>query len=139
MKKLLLLTLSIGALSLGILSCNKEPGQGGRAIIKGRIFENLHTTIYPWGIIDDSIPATNKKVYLLHGLEDSTYDDDFNTSYDGSFEFKYLTKGDYQIFVYTKQVKEDSSGIENAVHKINLNISERKQVINVGDIYIDKF
>ena len=45
----------------------------------------------------------DENVYIIYG-DDSTqvYDDDFETSWDGSYEFDYLRKGNYILFTYSK-------------------------------------
>ena len=84
-------------LSTLFLSCTKSAGTGGRATIKGNIVvDNINIQ----GNIVDSYDAQDHEVYIIYGLQDNTHDDDINTSYDGSFEFKYLNKGNYEIFVY---------------------------------------
>ena len=43
----------------------------------------------------------------MYGDDNTTYDNDYKTSYDGSYEFKYLQKGTYKLYVYT----EDTAGL----------------------------
>ncbi len=42
-------------------------------------------------------------------LDGTTYNDDFNTSYDGTFEFKFLQQGTYKLFVYSKELLPGAS------------------------------
>ena len=53
------------------------------------------------GNIVDSYYAQDQEVFIIYGQQNNTHDDDVNTSYDGTFEFKYLNKGNYEIFVYS--------------------------------------
>ena len=94
MKKTFLIVL-IGAL---VSSCTKKEGEGGSATLKGFVYEykinafSLDTTA--------RYAAADQDVYIIYGNEDTFYDDNIKTSYDGSFVFPYLQKGSYTVFVY---------------------------------------
>ena len=99
MKKLFLITFTITF----FLSCEKNEGIGGTSMISGKImalegsfnpFTNQFDTTALYYIQDEN-------VYIIYG-DDSTqvYDDDFETSWDGSYEFDYLRKGNYILFTY---------------------------------------
>ena len=101
MKKLFLITFTITF----FLSCEKNEGIGGTSMISGKImalegsfnpFTNQFDTTALYYIQDEN-------VYIIYG-NDSTqvYDDDFETSWDGSYEFDYLRKGNYILFTYSK-------------------------------------
>ena len=85
-------------LSVLIVSCSKEAGEGGTASIKGKVYGDYYnksfTTFYGSSYVPD------KDVYIIYG-DDASYGERVRTSYDGSFEFKYLRKGDYKVFVYS--------------------------------------
>ena len=75
--------------ALFLLACNKEPGVGGLASISGKIY-----VIDLNGAGTDTIDqyyGFDERVYILYGTDDETYDDDFRTSYDGSYRFDNLT------------------------------------------------
>ena len=109
-------------------SCNKVEGEGGAATIKGRIivhdYNNAGTTL------QDTYPGADRDVYIVYGNQNTFYDNDIKTSYDGSFEFRYLQKGDYQIFVY-----EELQGSEHdTVIVYPVSISEKNQIFDLGEI-----
>lgn len=84
---------------LNCLGCRKDPGEGGNSTIRGvlyseNVYGNTQGTVSP----DDFEPDEN--VFISYGSK-STYDDNYKTSYDGSFEFKYLRPGTYQVFSYS--------------------------------------
>lgn len=112
-------------------SCRKLEGTGGNVTIKGVVIERNHvgTSIFEY-------PAADQDVYIIYGSENSFYDDDVSTSYDGSFEFRYLQKGDYQIFAYQDNPSV-ASGTDEVLVQVNAN--ENNQVIILDTIYIDKF
>lgn len=112
-------------------SCRKVEGPGGSVTIKGVVIERNHvgTSIFEY-------PAADQDVYIIYGSQNSFYDDDVSTSYDGSFEFRYLQKGDYQIFAY-----QDNPSVASGTDEVlvQVNASENNQVIILDTIYIDKY
>lgn len=125
------LTLPIFILLMVFSSCRKVEGPGGSVTIKGVVIERNHvgTSIFEY-------PAADQDVYIIYGSENSFYDDDVSTSYDGSFEFRYLQKGDYQIFAY-----QDNPSVASGTDEVlvQVNASENNQVIILDTIYIDKY
>ena len=125
------LILPIFILFIVFSSCRKVEGPGGSVTIKGVVVERSHvgTSIFEY-------PAADQDVYIIYGSENSFYDDDVSTSYDGSFEFRYLQKGDYQIFAY-----QDNPSVASGTDEVlvQVNASENNQVIILDTIYIDKY
>ena len=125
------LILPILILFIVFSSCRKVEGPGGSVTIKGVVIERNHvgTSIFEY-------PAADQDVYIIYGSENSFYDDDVSTSYDGSFEFRYLQKGDYQIFAY-----QDNPSVASGTDEVlvQVNASENNQVIILDTIYIDKY
>ena len=125
------LILPIFILFIVFSSCRKVEGPGGSVTIKGVVIERNHvgTSIFEY-------PAADQDVYIIYGSENSFYDDDVSTSYDGSFEFRYLQKGDYQIFAY-----QDNPSVASGTDEVlvQVNASENNQVIVLDTIYIDKY
>ena len=77
--------------------------------------------------------AVDEDVYLIYGSENTFYDDDIKTSFDGSFEFNYLEKGNYQFFVYSdcnSCLSGDTVLIQDVV------ISDKKERVDLGTITI---
>ena len=125
------LILPIFILLMVFSSCRKVEGPGGNVTIKGVVVERNHveTSIFEY-------PAADQDVYLIYGNENSFYDDDLKTSFDGSFEFRYLQKGNYQVFTYQDNPSV-ASGTDEVL--IPVNASENNQVITLDTIYIDKY
>ena len=125
------LILPIFILFIVFSSCRKVEGPGGSVTIKGVVIERNHvgTSMFEY-------PAADQDVYIIYGSENSFYDDDISTSYDGSFEFRYLQKGDYQIFAY-----QDNPSVASGTDEVlvQVNASENNQVIILDTIYIDKY
>lgn len=88
-------------LALGLLlllpACKKEPGVGGKAIIKGFVMrQNVNALGIPQGA---PYPYQDTRVFIVYG--DGTFpDNDVRTGPDGNFEFRWLLKGKYTVFTY---------------------------------------
>ncbi|MDG1148339.1 MAG: hypothetical protein P8N52_08560 [Crocinitomicaceae bacterium] len=112
----------------GFSSCTKTEGPGGAATIAGKIRKEkiIAGQSYYYDAVDED-------VYLIYGSENTFYDDDIKTSFDGSFEFNYLEKGNYQFFVYSdcnSCLSGDTVLIQDVV------ISDKKERVDLGTITI---
>src|SRR6476620_1551450 len=83
---------------ISLFACKKDEGQGGTSTIRGKVI--THNFDPSFQILGETYPEADQKVFIIYGDEKTTYDDDYNTSFDGSYEFKYLQKGTYKLFVY---------------------------------------
>ena len=130
MKNIFLLVL----IGLVITSCTKEEGEGGSGSIKGFVYE------YKLNILGDTISryaAADQDVFIIYGNEDTFYDDNIKTSYDGSFVFPYLQKGKYTVFVYEDCPTSDCpSGKKEILRTIE--ITKKKQTVDLDTIDIRK-
>ena len=129
MKKIALL-LVVSAALFSFNSCKKVEGPGGSSTIKGTI--SIQKTV---GGNTITYLAEEEDVYLIYGTDNSFYDDDVKTSYDGTFEFKFLQKGTYKIFVY-QDCNTCASGNEPVIKTIE--ISDNKSIQDIGEITIIK-
>lgn len=91
--------ISVFVLALGLLvSCRPDEGKGGLASIEGTVMvQNLNTIQEKSGT---PYPATDGDVYISYG-KSGLADDKARTSFDGTYKFSNLTKGDYTVFVYS--------------------------------------
>ena len=132
MKNIFLLVI----IGLVITSCTKEEGQGGSGSIKGFVYEykinafSLDTTA--------RYAAADQDVYIIYGNEDTFYDDNIKTSYDGSFAFPYLQKGNYTVFVYEDCEISLSCPSGKKEILVPVEITEKKQIINLDTITVLK-
>lgn len=106
-------------------SCDKEPGDGGSSEIRGSVVQRDYI-LFP-GIYTDG-PAQELDVYICYGTDDNAIDDRTRTSFDGSFKFSGLRKGDYRIFIYTEDTALTNYGNQIPVQvdtRIDKNHSNR--------------
>lgn len=111
-------------------SCSKVEGPGGSSSITGKVRIEVYDI---GGTLINSYDAPGEDVYLIYGEDGTFYDDDVETSYDGSFEFNFLQKGKYQLFVY-QDCNTCPSGKD--VVLVDVEITENKSTTDVGTITI---
>lgn len=128
MKQLLILLVCF----VSFFSCSKYEGQGGAATLKGVVIEQRYNSL---GNVIASYPAPDQDVYIIYGSENTFYDDDIKTSFDGSYEFRYLRKGSYKIFVYEDCIT-CPSGQKEVLREVE--ITEKNQELILDTIYIKK-
>lgn len=96
-KKIILSIIALVAIVTS--SCVKEEGEGGTSIVQGKIYKVLHPN-NNFTLKADTFPAAKEDVYIIYG-NDAVYGDKMETSYDGTFQFRYLTKGSYRVYAFS--------------------------------------
>ena len=123
---------------LVISSCKKDAGEGGTSKITGKVIQEKWDNTF--SLLINTYPLRNQDVYIIYGADHTTYDNNYKTAFDGSYEFKYLQKGTYQLYVYT----EDTAGLA-ATGTVDFNlpkipvfatveITKNGQTVSVPDI-----
>ena len=131
---MLKIKLIISLIVIVLFSCNKVEGVGGNGTIKGKVsVANINVL----GTVTDTYDAQGEDVYIIYGDLDNTHDDDVNTSHDGTFEFKYLNTGNYEVFVYSECLTCPNG--QDSLIKINTSIESRSDVIDIGTITIANY
>lgn len=87
---------SICLLSMLLISCSKQAGEGGTSTIKGKI-KAKQTDVF--GNVFEYYLG-KEDVFIIYGEADF-YGNDVKTNYDGTYEFSYLKKGKYTIYAYS--------------------------------------
>ena len=115
--------------------CKKEAGEGGTSTITGKVTVHDYNGSFPF--FYESYPAQEENVYIIYGDATAGYDNRTRTSYDGSYRFDYLRKGDYRIFVYTDDTVNIFSLAQQPVIR-EVNISKNKSTVEVPELIIVK-
>lgn len=113
-------------------SCKKEAGEGGMASITGKLIVEDYDNSFT--ILRAVYPAKGEMVFIVYGDEKGV-SDNTRTSHDGTFEFKYLRKGNYKVFAVSK---DTSDRISNKTIEVlrEVQITEKSKTYTVEDMYI---
>ena len=124
MKKIIILLFAIS-----FLSCSKEEGYGGLATIKGKVYGkdfNSSGYLVGEGYLGDV------SVYISKSGS-TNYFDKVDSAYDGSFTFRFLHKGTYDIWVFGDC---DTCTWEQTFVKKTIRISSTKQTVTSEDLVV---
>lgn len=128
-KKIVLLSIFF-VFALG--ACKKEPGEGGRATITGKIKVKDYNSEFT--ILMDEYYAQGENVYIIYG-DGTAVSEKTKTSYDGTYEFPYLRKGKYKVFVVSKDsTSANLTGDVSIVKEVE--IITKNQTVVVPEITI---
>ncbi len=119
---------------LWLSSCAKDPGEGGNATITGKVL--VHKYNYDFTVLLDQYWDADDDIYIIYG-NGVTYNDRIKTGPDGDFEFKYLRKGNYQLYIYSDDSTLTSPSGKIAIYR-NVEITKNKQTVDAGTIVICK-
>lgn len=116
------------------LSCKKPPGEGGFATIKGRLYVKNYDPTFVVLLSEYYLPG--ESVYIMYG-ETNEVGDNVRTTNDGTFTFNYLRKGKYKVYAIGKDNTKPSLNVPKET-LVEIEITEKKQVVNLGDLVIIK-
>jgi hypothetical protein len=122
------------AFCLTLASCSKQEGPGGTSRLKGKIKVKEYNQDFT--VLKTEYYSQEQDVYLIYG-DDAIYSDHFTTAPDGSFEFDYLRKGKYTVFVY----ESDSTGASPTGTKpvySTVVVARNNSSVDMGEITIIK-
>lgn len=122
------------ALCAMVISCKKTAGEGGFASIEGKVYVKDYDPTFT--IIQSQYYLPGETVYIIYGTN-TEIGNTVKTSYDGSFKFNYLQKGKYKVYVLGKDSVAPNKGNPKET-LIEVNITERRQNLNLGDFIILK-
>lgn len=117
------------------LSCKKTAGEGGRAKITGKIW------VEDWDknflVKQFEYAGSDEDVYIIYG-DHLSEDDKVAANANGEFEFKYLRKGKYKVYIFSdkKQTTTSQSPQEAIIKEIE--IKSTKETVDLGTITIIK-
>jgi hypothetical protein len=128
-----LLSLFILAITFG---CQKPPGPGGSATVKGKVYARDFDNTQRYEIGKGY--AAGEKVYICYGKTNIVGNTE-RTSTDGSFEFRYLTKGHYKVFVNSLDTSIKVKGNDTEIPIIKeFDITSSDQTVQLPDFVINR-
>jgi hypothetical protein len=114
------------------LSACKKPGIGGEAKISGYVHVKKYNATFTQFL--GEYPGKDLYVYIVFGNHNG-YDKRIKTDYAGRFEFANLYKGDYTIYLYSRDSSlTDLSGIIPVTKQVL--IEKFKSEVNLDTINI---
>lgn len=118
-----------------LFGCKKTAGEGGKATITGKIWvENWDSNFL---VKKYEYVGADEDVYIIYG-DHLTYDDKVKTNYNGEFEFKYLRKGKYKVYIYSDKKQTTTSQDPQEVILKEIEITNTKSKTDLGTITIIK-
>ena len=134
--------LFVASIALVLASCKKPAGEGGRATITGKIWVENYSTLNNIGstyTFKGEFAGADEDVYIIYG-DDLSYGNKTKSGPDGVFEFKYLRKGDYKVYVQSKDTTRASyfygSGIKTV--SVDVTIGDKKETVTTENLVIYK-
>ena len=115
-------------------SCKKIEGQGGSSEILGKVY--FQDRDINGNAVGDKYPAQDVRVYIIYGPDGNFHNDDYRSSYDGSYRFEFLTNGTYKIFAYQECVS-CQSGDEPVIKTVT--IDSKNSSVVVSNIVLDNY
>jgi hypothetical protein len=119
-------------LSTAAISCSKEAGDGGNSTIYGKIIAHNYNAEFT--NLKGIYPAADEDVFIIYG-NDYSYSERVRTSYEGIYEFKYLRKGEYTIYAYSKDSTLTLPSEMYAVIR-KVKIDDNQQTVQAEDMKI---
>lgn len=118
------------------ISCQKPAGPGGRATVKGKVyaydFDNTQRYMISKGYV------AGENVYISYG-DNEVVGNDVKTSADGAFEFRYLNKGHYKVFVNSLDTSIKYKGNNTKIPVIKeFDITGTTETVDLQDIIINR-
>ena len=127
------IALVILAFSVFVISCQKNPGEGGNATIVGTVWEENYNSTFTEFI--GEYAAMDQDVYIVYGDNNVGFDDKTETDYLGNYRFNFLRPGKYTIYVYSEDSSMQSVNGEIAILK-EVEITKSSQILVVPQIII---
>lgn len=89
-------------------ACERTEGEGGTSTVLGRVLVQEYNSDFTFKKTEYYSEGID--VYIIYG-NDSIYSDDFETGIGGWYRFKYLNKGSYRVYAFSKDsTRRSASG-----------------------------
>ena len=129
MRYLLFLTVLFAA-------CEKDAGEGGNSSITGHVLVKEYDDV-TFGSVYNEHNGIDEQVYIIYG-DETGVGDNTDTGPEGRFEFKYLRKGTYKVFVISLDSTGDPFYVPDTAIVKQVEITDKKQTVDAGTFVIKK-
>ncbi len=122
-------------ITFAFCSCEKTPGEGGNARIRGKIWVKQYDPFFT--ILQQEYYGKDVNVELTFG-DNVSPDQTVKTNSTGDFEFQYLRKGKYKVTLYSQVFRDtiNPSGLVTIDKTITIN--GRKEILDIGTFIIQR-
>lgn len=111
-----------------LLSCKKEEGSGGKYSITGKVFVSTYNSTYT--VLKSQYYGQAVTVYLIYG-DEPVFQTSQKTNYDGTYQFAFLRKGEYTIYVYSKDSTLSSSALIPVIKNVTIGSEKNLTLPNI--------
>ncbi|HNQ68284.1 MAG TPA: hypothetical protein PKN32_07890 [Bacteroidales bacterium] len=132
MKTVFRILLIFVSVSVFLISCEKNSGEGGNATITGSVWVRNYNSTFT--SLLSEYAGVKEDVYIVYG-DNVGYDDKVETDYLGYYRFNYLRKGKYTIYVFSEDSTMTSPDGKIAVIE-EVEITENDQLLIVPQLLI---
>lgn len=118
-----------------MVGCSKIEGPGGAATIQGKLYVEEYDS---GGNLIKEYDGAGLDVYIIYGDDPSEtyFHDDVETSYDGTFKFRFLEPGNYRIFYYQDlsfaELNANPNGPNQKAIVQSVTINDKREVVDLG-------
>lgn len=119
------------AIALMMISCEKEPGIGGKSTIYGRVLVKEYNSTFTY--LQESYYGPGIWVYIMYG-DNRDYSDRIQTGLNGTWEFRYLRPGTYKVYALSKDSTLQTNALVPVLQEVV--IPNQKQDIEIPDLVI---
>ena len=131
MKRSIFFSLIPVILILSLAACQKEAGEGGTSSIFVKVYVKDYNSTFT--VLQGEYYGPDEDVYIIYG-DDRTFADKVSTNYDGTYEFKYLRKGKYTVYAYSKDSTLQTTAKLAVIQEVE--VTDNQQEVEVPDIVI---
>ena len=128
MKEKINYLLTLVAVAMLFVSCNKGPGVGGTGTLQGYV-KLVHHPDDDFTLTPDTLVAAKTDVFIVYG-DEGYFGDDVETGPDGMYQFEYLLPGRYTVYSYSTLPSGEKIAVSETVEL------QRGATAQVPTIYI---
>jgi hypothetical protein len=131
-----LLTVCIMA-AASLSSCKKEEGKGGNSSIIGHVSMREYFDA-SFTFLQSEHAAFGRKVYIIYG-DNTGVGDNTDTGPDGNYEFRFLRKGTYKLFVLSEDSAHATPAyVPDTIFTQVVEIKDKKETVQATPFLIYK-